>query len=305
MRTRAFSFLDPQLLEQMVQDIEEQCLRTDTLSPLFHGATDWHSAVHGHWAILWVSHRLGWMARKEIWMRRLCAPSFAEELAHLARDPDFERPYGRAWFLRLGALCHTLAGGGFREAVAPVATDLLHDLLTRADPNIGEYQNPCWVALQLHHWFSTVGDEAGIAACKEWVRSRRPKMDAMPELDIDSGAFFSVWAVQSLCLLRILGGPAFLEHHHQQDVEPIHPIATLKAPVHHLGIHSSRAWGCVAAFEATRDRQWEASFIQHMAAASALHPVWRHNCYAYTHWVPQFLVYALAEWDVATSSSRF
>ena len=106
-------------------------------------------------------------------------------------------------------------------------------------------------------------------------------------------------------LVTDFGRRSLLEHHHQQDVEPIHPIATLKAPVHHLGIHSSRAWGCAAAFEATRDRQWEASFIQHMAAASALHPVWRHNGYAYTHWVPQFLVYALAEWDVATSTSRF
>ena len=238
-------------------------------------------------------------------MRRLCTPSFAEELAYLERYPDFEQPYGRAWFLRLSALCDAVAGGGFKEAVEPVAMDLLHRLLLRTDPNVGEYQNPCWVALQLHHWFSTFGDLAGIAACQEWVRTMRSKMDATPELDVDSGEFFSVWAVQSLCLLRILGRKALLEHLQQLNVAPIHPIATVKEPVHHLGIHSSRAWGCAAAFEATRDRHWEVSFMQHMTAASALHPVWRHNGFAYTHWVPQFFVYALAEWDAATSTPRF
>ena len=305
MRTRAMSFLDPQLLEQMVQDMEEQCLRTDTASPLFHGATDWHSAVHGHWAILWLSHRLGWTARKGVWMRRLCTPFFAEELAHLHRCPEFERPYGRAWFLRLSALCHALEGAVFKDAVAPIAMDLLQELITRDDPNVGEYENPCWMALQLHHWCSTVGDVAGITMCQDWVQGMRAKMRATPELDVDSGEFFSVWAVQSLCVLRILGREVLTEHLKQQDVAPFQPITALKQPVHHLGIHSSRAWGCAAAFEATRDDGWSHSFAQHMAAAAALHPVWRHNGYAYTHWVPQFFVYALAEWELATCVSRF
>jgi len=82
------------------------------LTPVFCGCFDWHSAVHGHWLLV-----------------RLCrtypqAPFVAQARAALAESftPDkvavevayingpgrstFERPYGLAWLLQLGAELH-------------------------------------------------------------------------------------------------------------------------------------------------------------------------------------------------------
>jgi hypothetical protein len=59
-----------------------------TLHPSFYGCFDWHSAVHGHWAMV-----------KE---------SIAAEAKYFERgeSASFERPYGYGWFLRLCAEVH-------------------------------------------------------------------------------------------------------------------------------------------------------------------------------------------------------
>ena len=71
------------------------------LTPIFYGAFDWHSAVHGHWTLV----RLVRLFPGEPWAAAVHAAldaSFdparaAGELAYLAPRPGFEMPYGVAW----------------------------------------------------------------------------------------------------------------------------------------------------------------------------------------------------------------
>lgn len=89
------------------------------LHPIFFGAFDWHSAVHGHWALV----RLVRLHPQEAWTRDLriaLAGSFtaegaAGELAYLAERPGFEVPYGIAWLLQLDAELGEAAQGGDRQ----------------------------------------------------------------------------------------------------------------------------------------------------------------------------------------------
>src|SRR4030081_803452 len=79
------------------------------LTPAFYGCYDWHSSVHGHW----------WLARLgRAFPASACAPKAREALQqsitpeNIAREvtylrgegrASFERPYGLAWLLQLGA----------------------------------------------------------------------------------------------------------------------------------------------------------------------------------------------------------
>jgi DUF2891 family protein len=79
------------------------------LTPAFYGCFDWHSAVHGHWLLvrlirLFPAAPFAAEARAEL-ARSLTADNIGAEARYL-RSPgraSFERPYGLAWLLQLGA----------------------------------------------------------------------------------------------------------------------------------------------------------------------------------------------------------
>ena len=79
------------------------------LYPAFYGCYDWHSAVHGHWLLARLAQRFPRAAfagpAREALARSLTEANIAGELAYLRRgdDESFERPYGLAWLLQLGA----------------------------------------------------------------------------------------------------------------------------------------------------------------------------------------------------------
>jgi len=79
------------------------------LTPVFWGCFDWHSAVHGHWMLARLA-RLNpdapFAAPARAALERSLTPAaIAGEVAYMrapGRD-GFERPYGLAWLLQLGA----------------------------------------------------------------------------------------------------------------------------------------------------------------------------------------------------------
>lgn len=83
-----------------------------SLTPIFYGSYDWHSAVHGHWLLVRLCRKYPG-APFEAEARAALARSFtadgvAAECAYMSgkgRRP-FERPYGLAWLLQLSAELH-------------------------------------------------------------------------------------------------------------------------------------------------------------------------------------------------------
>src|SRR4051812_3650502 len=80
-----------------------------TLTPAFYGCYDWHSSVHGHWLLARLARTFPdapFAAPARAALRESLSPANIEkEAAYLRGDgrASFERPYGLAWLLQLGA----------------------------------------------------------------------------------------------------------------------------------------------------------------------------------------------------------
>ena len=59
-------------LNTMADSISAAVERTDTDHPVFHGCIDWHSAVHGHWALLRIARATGGPAARAGYAERGC-----------------------------------------------------------------------------------------------------------------------------------------------------------------------------------------------------------------------------------------
>jgi hypothetical protein len=79
------------------------------LTPAFYGCYDWHSSVHGHWLLARLARTFPdapFAADARAALKESLTPEhIAQEAAYLRADgrASFERPYGLAWLLQLGA----------------------------------------------------------------------------------------------------------------------------------------------------------------------------------------------------------
>jgi hypothetical protein len=79
------------------------------LTPAFYGCYDWHSSVHWHWLLVRLVRTFPDAsfvpAAREALRQSLTAENIAQEAIYLRGDgrASFERPYGLAWLLQLGA----------------------------------------------------------------------------------------------------------------------------------------------------------------------------------------------------------
>lgn len=82
-------------------------IKPKEIHPAFFGCYDWHSSVHGHWAMLRVLHAFPKIAEKEQIIatldRHLKKDLLKKEENLFRKEPNFELPYGVGWFLRLVA----------------------------------------------------------------------------------------------------------------------------------------------------------------------------------------------------------
>ena len=90
-----------QHIKEFIHTFKSEISQRDTDHPIFHGCWDWHSSVHGHWALLESAHRIGDPESLNWVVNRVQSTQMELELRYLHEHPDFEMPYGRAWYLRL------------------------------------------------------------------------------------------------------------------------------------------------------------------------------------------------------------
>ncbi|MBL8227658.1 MAG: DUF2891 domain-containing protein [Bryobacterales bacterium] len=94
------------------------------LTPAFYGCYDWHSSVHGHWLLVRLSRLFpkapfAEAARAAV-ARSLTRRNIEREVKYLSAPGrnTFERPYGLAWLLQLGAELREWTDPGAREWAA-------------------------------------------------------------------------------------------------------------------------------------------------------------------------------------------
>jgi hypothetical protein len=113
-----------------------------SVAGVFDGEYDWHSAVHGHWALLSMARVTRQTALETKLRQRLTDAALRRERTRLAMNPAFEMPYGRAWLLLL--LSELSRQSWAPPAVAPLRRDTELALLAwlRATPYPEGSKNP-------------------------------------------------------------------------------------------------------------------------------------------------------------------
>jgi len=143
------------------------------LTPVFWGCFDWHSSVHGHWLLA----RLARLepeaafapAARAALERSLTPEGIRGEVAYLSAPgrEGFERPYGLAWLLQLGAELREWDDPDARrwaEALAPLelaATARLSEWLPKLAYPIrgGEHSQTAFAFGLALDWARTAGDQ--------------------------------------------------------------------------------------------------------------------------------------------------
>jgi len=280
-------------IAEFIKTFRNEILQKDTEHVIFHGCWDWHSSVHGHWALLESSHLLDDKENLKWVSERLQSKNMEKEIRYLRDNPDFEMPYGRAWYLRLMMRLEQITGfGNYKCLVHEVALDL-HEWIENSmrEPSISEYKNPSWALIQLHDWGIHFEDQDMV----KWVVEKTNENFLKPQISMNldregKGEFFSLWGLQTYLIYTALGADELAKW--LEDDYNLSVVEDLNTD-HHLTINASRAWGFYSAYLATSDQKWKDAYDEHVQAAIGLHPVWKDDRRAYSHWVPQFTLYAM------------
>ena len=270
--------------------------RRDTDHPVFHGCIDWHSSVHGHWALLALNRAAPDIPVPDGVRSVFAVPGIGLETAKLEAEPDFEMPYGRAWFLRL-AIESMRAGDGARARryADPVLRSLVRHFEARGvdllSPN---YASATWALVNMLDY----ADRAGLTG-------ERSRILALIEVEVDfrtldcayereSGMFMALCTNVALLASRVMDSGDFrrwadwyLKHVGLPEpvVDPVNP--------HHHGLNFSRAWGLWELYDATGRLAFADAFAAHFLATFERPAHWRGSYRAVGHWVAQFGAFAL------------
>ena len=296
------------------------------LHPAFFGCFDWHSAVHGHWCLARLARlhpeaRFTPLARAAL-ASSLTAGHLAVETAYAGAPgrAGFERPYGLAWLLQLGAELReweaegsaaSAEAGAWRAALAPLE-DLASRRLAEWLPKLpwpvrgGEHSQTAFALGLALDAARTAGDRA-LEACVVEATGRFYGGDrdapvayepsgqdflspALAEADlvrrVRHGAEFAVW------LRGFLPDPA--GEAARRWLTPVASPDRADGKLAHLdGLNLSRAWmlegiaGALAPDDPARAPLAEAARRHREAGLAGA----RSEHYAGAHWLASFAVY--------------
>ncbi len=292
-------------LTLLAETAEQGFIRRDTEHPTFCGCIDWHSSVHGAYALLAAARLTG----KQRWLERVDAAFTTEclnaELASLRSGKlDHEMPYGFSWFLQLAIEREQGCGKkDLRPLATEIAARLEHWMFSLPAGEVinhcqkREYGNFSWALLNLWYWSQWTANQALIEKLLTFTRMWIVLLDeALPaSYDSVTDEFFAASLQRTRVILSILpSGEAqtWLTLFYQEDcrLEPLHEMST----PHSAGLNFSRAWGYWTLFQSTQDQTFRNLYVNHIITHMNLPECWRTDYRQHAHWVPQFGIYAIA-----------
>jgi len=196
------------------------------LTPAFYGCYDWHSSVHGHWLLARLARTYpdAPFARpaREALGRSLTPDHIAGEVKYMtgAGRASFERPYGLAWLLQLGAELREWNDAQAREwsaTLAPLedaAVERLRNWLPKLSRpiRIGEHDQTAFSFGLILDWARVAGDRATEALLTGRIRDFYMEDRNCPFAWEPSGQdFLSPCLAEADLIRRVLAPPAFTD----------------------------------------------------------------------------------------------
>ncbi len=291
------------LLEQkdsIVSDLARQVAycsqRRDTQHPAFKGCVDWHSSVHGVWALVAYERATGNRQYAPIVSSILVPSALALERDHLRQSPQFEMPYGRAWFLRLAIDHHKLTGGDdllpFADEVALSMRDYYR---TRTiDRFSAAYRSDSWALINLLDYARhrhLVDLEAEVTG---WIKTNFVDGSPKCSFDRERGEFMAVCSNWAALAARVLDKQSYSEWLEKFIAANGLPVSIARPEGdHEYGLNFSRAWGLWDMYDKTGRADVIKAYAAHLERGLTPATNWRGSYMAVGHWVAQFGMFAV------------
>jgi DUF2891 family protein len=292
------------------------------LTPAFYGSFDWHSAVHGHWALARLARLLPNSpaeARARAGLERsLTSANIVREVAYMSAPgrAGFERPYGLAWLLQLCAELREWqdeSAARWQVALEPlegVCMEHLHTWLPKLQWPIrtGLHSQSAFALGLALDWARAAGNGTFAALGRQralaWHGEDR---DAPIAYEPSGHDFLSPALGEADLMRRVLEADAFAEWldrflpdlGDERTRRWLMPVASSDRADGHLahldGLNLSRAWMLEEVAAALPSDDPRAAFLREASQAHAeagLEAVTGEH-YAGAHWLGSFAVYAL------------
>jgi len=283
--------------------------RHDTKHPVFRGCIDWHSSVHGVWALSAFALVTGDKRYRALVRSQLERVGLEGERNYLARHPKFEMPYGRAWFLRLAIDYRRAFGDDRLDALADdVARSLMaHYNRVSPDPRTVAYGNATWALINLYDYGVFRGDPEILGFVKEKVEAHYLDRAPCPlAMEVETREFMAVCTNWAWLVGKVQPREAFKAW--LRDFLPprlaIKPIEEA-ASVHQAGLNFSRAWGLWHLYRLTGERRFLDAYLQHFESTFERPEIWNGDYDTLSHWVAQFgMLAVVVSYDEPTERTR-
>jgi len=292
-------------LKALGKAVEQGFLRRDTKHPAFCGCIDWHSSVHGAYALLTAARLTAHNPWAEVVDDALTTKCLDAEFASLQKgELDHELPYGFAWFLRLAL---EREKEWEKIDLVPLATEMASRLeqwifSLSAGAVIDhmkkrEYGNLSWALLNLWHWSQWRQNPGVVEKLIKFTQKWVVLLDEMlsPSYDDVTDEFFAASLNRTRTILTI-----FPREESMQWFDSFCPGGLFMEPVrtaptpHSAGLNFSRAWAFWMLFQSTQDLAFRDMYVRHIVTHMNLPEHWRDDYHKHAHWVPQFGIYAIA-----------
>jgi hypothetical protein len=270
---------------------------------LFAGSWDWHSCVHGHWALLCMARVCGFTKLERTMLARVGAAELAKERKWLRDQAQatFELPYGRAWLLlMLDELGRRRLETSLKSVVGALRDDsedaVVDWLKTSGYPESGtEFiaTHQSWLfALMLlvmsRPTRTTITRE--LPALRDRANAQR---GTLARKAVDPQDFLFLPAVQAV-LDRIGNGrPSPLPAYALEPAVALAPAPLDDSNEHSAGAAMVRLWPHALRSAAGNARS-RARVAARMAEMFARSDQWKDDFKRVGHWVPQFMW--MTEW---------
>ena len=280
--------------------------------PAFYGCFDWHSAVHGHWSLVYLLKKFPALAdAPEIRQKldeNLTPENISKEIAYFSMNKNsssFERTYGWAWLLKLSEELHTWndpQGQQWHKNLKPLAEhislgyiDFLPKLVYPI--RVGEHSNTGFGLSFALDYARTAGDAALEASIISNAKRLYMKDADCPIGWEPSGYDFLSPCLQELDIMRKVlddvsfekWSRAFLPDLFQGTLklDPGKIIDRSDGKLVHLdGLNFSRAWCLYSLEDCTPCRQIADKHLKYSLGKIT------DGDYAGQHWLASFALYA-------------
>ena len=303
------------------------------LTPAFYGCYDWHSSVHGHWLLVRLARLYpdseAAAASRAALARSLTAANLQGEAAYMQAPgrTSFERPYGLAWLLQLGAELREWDDPDarrWRQALAPIETlaaERIRDWLPKLTHPIrsGEHSQTAFAFGLILDWARRAGDGDMITLMEKRIADYYAADYDCPLHYEPSGQDFLSPCLAEADLLRRVRSPAafadwltgFLPGTPADGgahwLEPAVVTDPTDGKLVHLdGLNLSRAWmleGIASGLPADDDRRHALLAAAAVHRASGLAAV-TGATYEGGHWLGTFATYLITGRGVDASAAR-